>query len=631
MDEWKHLEELEEVNEYDDEALDSQKKRLLLVSGILFCFVALILFRFWSLQIHKGAEYSKRADTNRVRVREVVAPRGNILDRKGRELVTNRPSFNVVLVREDSNDIDELLRKLSRIVDEDISVFWKRIREAEKRPRHIPVRLKEDVDWKTLAYLENHNQELPGIRIEVLPARVYHFGDMASHTIGYLGEISRRELEKQDTSVYRGGDLVGKMGLESLREADLRGEKGLSFSEVNARGFEQQLLKSIEPLPGNEIHLTIDSDLQRVAEEVMMSADKSGAVVAMEVKTGRLLALVSTPPLHLEDFVGGISHAKWQDLLDNPRHPFVHKAVQGSYPPASTYKLITALAGLAKGVIDENTVIYCPGYYVFGNRRYRCWKHSGHGAVSLQRALSESCDVYFYQVGQRVGVDTLADYARKFGLGEPTGVELEHEKSGLVPTKKWKKERDGVRWQDGETLSVAIGQSYNQTTPLQICQLTAMLANGGKRYLPQLIEQVVNPDGEVIGQFKPVLVDELNEDPRYLQLIRQGMVEVIQGKQGTGRIVRIEGLTMGGKTGTAQVVRVAQYKDMKEEDIPYQFRDHAWFTAYAPAEDPEIAVTVLVEHGLHGSSGAGPVAKAVMQQYFGERLPPIIPVAERKK
>ena len=631
MDEWKHLEELEEVNEYDDEALDSQKKRLLLVSGILFCFVALILFRFWSLQIHKGAEYSKRADTNRVRVREVVAPRGNILDRKGRELVTNRPSFNVVLVREDSNDIDELLRKLSRIVDEDISVFWKRIREAEKRPRHIPVRLKEDVDWKTLAYLENHNQELPGIRIEVLPARVYHFGDMASHTIGYLGEISRRELEKQDTSVYRGGDLVGKMGLESLREADLRGEKGLSFSEVNARGFEQQLLKSIEPLPGNEIHLTIDSDLQRVAEEVMMSADKSGAVVAMEVKTGRLLALVSTPPLHLEDFVGGISHAKWQDLLDNPRHPFVHKAVQGSYPPASTYKLITALAGLAKGVIDENTVIYCPGYYVFGNRRYRCWKHSGHGAVSLQRALSESCDVYFYQVGQRVGVDTLADYARKFGLGEPTGVELEHEKSGLVPTKKWKKERDGVRWQDGETLSVAIGQSYNQTTPLQICQLTAMLANGGKRYLPQLIEQVVNPDGEVIGQFKPVLVDELAEDPHYLQLIRQGMVEVIQGKQGTGRIVRIEGLTMGGKTGTAQVVRVAQYKDMKEEDIPYQFRDHAWFTAYAPAEDPEIAVTVLVEHGLHGSSGAGPVAKAVMQQYFGERLPPIIPVAERKK
>ena len=631
MDEWKHLEELEEVNEYDDEALDSQKKRLLLVSGILFCFVALILFRFWSLQIHKGAEYSKRADTNRVRVREVVAPRGNILDRKGRELVTNRPSFNVVLVREDSNDIDELLRKLSRIVDEDISVFWKRIREAEKRPRHIPVRLKEDVDWKTLAYLENHNQELPGIRIEVLPARVYHFGDMASHTIGYLGEISRRELEKQDTSVYRGGDLVGKMGLESLREADLRGEKGLSFSEVNARGFEQQLLKSIEPLPGNEIHLTIDSDLQRVAEEVMMSADKSGAVVAMEVKTGRLLALVSTPPLHLEDFVGGISHAKWQDLLDNPRHPFVHKAVQGSYPPASTYKLITALAGLAKGVIDENTVIYCPGYYVFGNRRYRCWKHSGHGAVSLQRALSESCDVYFYQVGQRVGVDTLADYARKFGLGEPTGVELEHEKSGLVPTKKWKKERDGVRWQDGETLSVAIGQSYNQTTPLQICQLTAMLANGGKRYLPQLIEQVVNPDGEVIGQFKPVLVDELAEDPHYLQLIRQGMVEVIQGKQGTGRIVRIEGLTMGGKTGTAQVVRVAQYKDMKEEDIPYQFRDHAWFTAYAPAEDPEIAVTVLVEHGLHGSSGAGPVAKAVMQQYFGERLPPVIPVAERKK
>ncbi len=620
LDKWKRYEVLVEVNEYDDEALDVQKKRLLGVSGVLLCFVLLILFRFWTLQIHKGAEYSQRADTNRVRIQQVVAPRGNIVDRNGREMVTNRPSFNVVLVREDSNDIDELLKKLSRVLDEDITVFWNRIREAEKRPKHIPICLKEDVDWKTLAYLENHNQEFPGIRIETLPARVYHYGDMASHTIGYLGEISRSELENQDVKVYRGGDLVGKMGLESLFETDLRGEKGLSFSEVNARGFEQQLLKSIEPLPGNEIYLTLDSDLQRIAEEVMMSGDKAGAVVAMEVKTGRLLALASTPPLHLEDFVGGISHAKWQALLDNPRHPFIHKAVQGLYPPASTYKIVTALAGLAKGVIDENTIIYCPGYYVYGNRRYRCWKHSGHGAVDLNRALGESCDVYFYQVGQRLGVDTLAEYARKFGLGERTGVALEHEKSGLVPTKKWKNERDGVRWQNGETLSVAIGQSYNLTTPLQIAQMTAILANGGKRYLPQLIERVVNPAGEVMQQFEPILVDELNEEPYHLDLIRRALVEVVHGKLGTGRIARIEGLIMGAKTGTAQVVKVAQYKGLKDEDIPYLFRDHAWFTAYAPAEDPEIVVTVLVEHGLHGGSGAGPLAKAVLEQYFAERL-----------
>ncbi|MBC8207686.1 MAG: penicillin-binding protein 2 [Desulfobulbaceae bacterium] len=620
MDKWKRFKEVGQVNEYDDEALDAQKKRLLVVSGVLLGFVGLILFRFWFLQIHKGVEYSKRADTNRVRIQEVVAPRGNILDRKGRELVTNRPSFNVVLVREDSNDIDELLKKLSRVVDEDISVFWKRIREAENRPRYIPIRLKEDVDWETLAYLENHNHEFPGIRIEALPSRVYHYGDMAAHTIGYLGEISRRELEKQDASVYRGGDLVGKMGLESLRESDLRGEKGLKFSEVNARGFEQQLLKSIEPLPGNEIHLTLDSELQRVAEGVMMDSDKAGAVVVMEVKTGRLLVLASTPPLHLEDFVGGISHAKWQALLDNPRHPFMHKAIQGQYPPASTYKMVTALAGLAAGVIDEETVIYCPGYYVFGNRRYRCWKHSGHGAVDLKGALAQSCDVYFYQVGQRVGVDVLAEYARKFGLGERTGVEMEHEKAGLVPTKKWKKERDGVRWQDGETLSVAIGQSFNLVTPLQICQLTATLANGGKRYLPQLVERVVDPDGQVLSEFEPVLVGELNEKESHMELIRQGLIEVVHGQHGTGRIARIEGLTMAGKTGTAQVVRVAQYKDLKEEDIPYKYRDHAWFTAYAPAEDPEIAVTVLVEHGLHGSSGAGPVAKAILEQYVSERL-----------
>ncbi len=627
---WSGYKNLEELNEHDDAALDSLKRRLVAVGVLILCFALLIFSRLWFLQIHKGEEYKNRADNNRVRMSDIVAPRGSIVDRNGREMVTNRPFFNVVLVRADSNDVDKLLKKLASALDVDISLLWEKIREVEHKPRHIPIRLLEDVDWETLAYVENHNQEFPGIRIETIPARVYHYGDLAAHAIGYLGEISRKELESRDPDLYGGGDLVGKMGLERLREKDLRGEKGTNYTEVNAKGFEQQLLKDVEPLPGNDIQLTLDAELQKVAEDLMSAGEKAGAVVAMEVKTGRMLVLASNPVLPLEHFVGGISHKNWKALLDNPKHPLINKVVQAMYPPGSTYKMITAMAGLATGVIDRDTVLYCPGHYSFGNRRYHCWKRSGHGAVNLKRAVSESCDVYFYQVGLRVGVDKLAEFANKFGLGHKSGVELEHEKNGLTPTKEWKKKKRGRKWQDGETLSIAIGQGFNLVTPLQICLMTATIANGGKQYLPQLIEKVTDPDGKVLEQFEPVMVDELKGQKTHLDDIREGMVEVVQGKRGTARKVRIEGLTIGGKTGTAQVVRLAQYKHLKEEDIPYKYRDHAWFTCYAPAEDPEIAVTVLVEHGLHGGSGAGPVARAVLAEYFEERLAQAREEADKK-
>ena len=618
---WSGYKNLEEISESDDTNLNSLKRRILYAGVILLCFAMLIFGRLWFLQIHKGDEYRDRAENNRVRLREIAAPRGNILDTKGRKMVTNRPSFNVVLVREDSNDVDELIKQLASTLDLDISMLWEKLRAAEGKPRHIPVRLLEDVDWETLAYVENHNQEFPGVRIETIPARVYHYGNLAAHAIGYLGEISRKELEARDPEVYTGGDLIGKMGLERLREKDLRGEKGSSSSEVNARGFEQQLLKNVEPLPGNDIQLTLDAELQKVAEDLMDAGDKAGAVVAMEVKTGRMLVLASNPVLPLDQFAGGISHKNWNALLENTKHPLINKAVQAMYPPGSTYKMITAMAGLATGAIDKDTVLYCPGHYYFGKRRYHCWKRGGHGAVNLKRAISESCDVYFYQVGLRVGVDKLAEFANKFGLGHKSGIEMEHEKSGLTPTKEWKKKKYNQKWHEGETLSVAIGQGFNLVTPLQICLMTATIANGGKQYLPQIIEKVTDPEGKILEQFEPVVVlDELQGEQRFLTLIRTGMEEVVQGRRGTARKVRIKGLTIGGKTGTAQVVRLKQYKHLKEEDIPYKFRDHAWFTCYAPAEDPEIAVTVLVEHGLHGGSGAGPVARAMLEAYFGERL-----------
>ena len=616
--------DIEDIEERDDAALDLLKKRLLAATVVILFFFAVIVLRLWSLQITNGEEFEKRAYGNRVRVRQLAPPRGHILDRFGREIVTNRPSFNVVLIQEDSHDLGDVLKRLAPILKMEVSELWEKVREVAGRPRYVPVRLKEDIDWQTLAYLENHNHEFSGIRTEVQPVRVYHYDDLAANIIGYLGSISKKELEVVDRTIYNGGDIIGKRGLERLREEDLRGEKGHSYSEVDAKGFEQRLLKAVEPLPGREIRLTLDVDLQQIAESYMAAGEKAGAVVAMDVNTGKLLAAVSAPTIHINDFIGGISSENWQALLDNPKHPLINKVAQGTYPPGSTYKMVTALAGLAKGVISPDSVFYCPGRYRFGNRTYRCWKHSGHGSVNLIQAIGQSCDVYFYQVGQRVGVDSLAEFAHKLGLGEKTGVEMEYERSGLAPTMKWKMENRQAKWQEGETLSVAIGQGFNLVSPLQLCVMTAALANGGKVYRPQLVEQVVDPEGRVVETFKPELVHEIAGYERFFNSIRQGMVEVVHGKRGTARKVAIDGLRIAGKTGTAQVVKLAQYRGLKEEDIPYKYRDHAWFTAYAPAENPEIAVTVLVEHGLHGGSGAGPIARAVLNQYFGGRLNQIV-------
>ena len=615
------IEDIEEITEHDEEAVNMLKRRAMVAVGIVILFLLIIISRFWYLQINLGEHYRDLSENNRVRIRSVPPPRGHIFDKYGREIVTNRPSFNVSLIREDSFDIQDVLKRLSVVLDEDIEELWERIRKGAGTPRHLPITLKEDVDWETLAYLENNKYKFSGIRIEVQPVRIYHYGDLGANIIGYTGSISPKELEADKEGVYEGGDLIGKRGLERIREADLRGDKGSSSTEVNARGFEQQQLKHQDPLPGRDIHLTIDVELQQAAEQYLAISDKAGAVVALEVDTGRVLAAVSSPTIHLEDFIGGISLKNWNALLENKRNPLLNKAVQGVYPPGSTYKIVTALAGLSEGVITENTTFYCPGHYYFGRRLYRCWKHSGHGTVDIRRALTESCDVFFYQVGQRLGVDRLAAYAKKLGLGTRSGIELEHEKAGIVPTKDWKRKRFKEKWHEGETLSVAIGQGFNNMTPLQICLMTAAIANGGRIYQPQIVEMVKTTDGEIIERLTPKLLSELpSRDKSYLHIVKDGLLGVVQGKRGTARNVRIEGLTVAGKTGTAQVVRLAQYKGLKEQDIPYKFRDHAWFTCYAPADNPKIAVTVLVEHGLHGGSGAGPIARVLLKKYFEQYL-----------
>jgi len=605
---------VEKIHKIDEEELIILKKRVDIATAVIIVFIALLIARLWFLQIKKGEEYVKLSENNRIRIQQIQAPRGNILDRFGRVIITNRPYFNLVWTKEDAPNPDEVIKRLAKILNEDISNLLTCIREASGQPRYMPILLKEDIDWKTLVYIENHHFDLPGVRVEAVPSRDYLYGNMASHLIGYLGQISKEELENQKNSKYQGGDLIGKMGIEKLFGKELRGEKGYRYLEVDVLGFEQQILQHQDPLPGNDLQLTIDIDLQQTAEKAMEGV--GGAVVAMDVNTGKLLALASAPPLNLEAFVGGISTKVWQEHLNDPLHPLIDKTIHGQYPPGSTYKIITALAGLGEKIINPQTVFYCNGGLNIYNRRYGCWKSAGHGAISLQRALSESCDVYFYQVGQRVGVDRLAAYAESLGLGQKTGIDLENEKPGLTPTSAWKKKKKNEPWQDGETLSVAIGQGFNLATPLQICLMTAALVNGGKLYKPQIIEAIKDPEGATLEKIQPDLLGSVYGSAQDRNLIIKGLIDAVNTRHGTAGNAKMSTITVGGKTGTAQVVRMAKFRSIPESQLPRHYKDHAWFTCFAPAEKPEIVVTVLVEHSGHGGSVAAPIAKQVLEEYF---------------
>ena len=605
------------IDKIDEAELHLLKKRVDVATVLIISFIALLIARLWFLQIHKGEEYSHMSEMNRVRVHDLAAPRGLLLDRKGRVIVGNRPCFNVVWMREDAPNPEEVLKQLAKILDTDISFLLDRVREGSDFPPYVPVRLKEDIDWKSLVYLENHRFQLPGIRIEVLPTREYVKADFASHLIGYLGEVSRKELQSNLYAGGQGGDLVGKTGVEKRQDGVLRGEKGKNYVEVDVHGFEQKQLRVQESLPGNDIVLTVDMNLQKVAEAGMDG--RAGAVVAMEVNSGRVLVLTSSPTLNLQHWAGGISNENWQKLLSNPLKPLINKPLQGLYAPGSTYKIITAQAALAEGVVDSDTVFYCSGSHSFGDRRYGCWKRGGHGAVNLKKALAESCDIYFYIVGERLGIDRLAEYAKSFGLGAETGIDLESEKGGLVPSSAWKKRVYNEAWQEGETLSVAIGQGFNTVTPLQICRMTAALVNGGILYRPQYVEMVKDPDGNIAKQFSAVEQGRVKGAKQWLRLVENGLVAAVNNKHGTGEKAKLEEVIVGGKTGTAQVVRLVHFRGVPDDEIPYKYRDHAWFTCFAPADNPEIAVTVLVEHGGHGGSTAAPIAKKILEQYFADK------------
>jgi penicillin-binding protein 2 len=598
-------------------SVDSEwfRQRLTMLMVVVSLVAMVLVLRLFYLQVVKGQEFRRLSLNNSIRLQSIDAPRGFVFDRHGTLLVDNRPSFDLYISLKDARPLDETLKRLAPHTGMPLDVLSVKVEAVRGVQAFKPVLIERDIGRDALAMVESHRYDLPGIDVQIRRLRNYIFPNFAAHLLGYIGEVNATELKRRENAELRMGDQIGKFGVEKSMERYLRGERGGRQVEVNANGQIVRVLHTVHARSGHNIYLTIDRAVQKRAEELLVG--EAGAVVAVDPANGEILALASSPSFDQNDFITGLSIEKWRALIENPDRPLNNKAIQGEYPPASTYKIITAMAGLQEGVITPDETIFCPGHYRFGNRTYRCWRRGGHGPVNLVQAVAQSCDVYFYQVGQRLGIDRLAFYASSAGLGKRTGIALDHESRGLVPTAAWKKKTKGVAWQEGETLSVAIGQGFNLATPLQMAMFTAAVANGGNRYQPRLVKQIAIPDAATSGERPPQLVGRLPVSDLNLGLVKQGMWEVVQGERGTARIARLKQIEISGKTGTAQVVSLDTIEKGAEGQDERRFKDHAWFIAYAPSVEPRIAIAVIVEHGEHGSSAAAPIARELVRTYLG--------------
>jgi len=593
-------------------------KAFLVANIVIIVAFSLIFSRLWYLQILNGEYFKGLSENNRIRIQEIAAPRGTLFDQNGVPLVDSFPSFDVSLYRQDVPDMEVLIPRLSRVLSLDPQKLRARLEGARGIPPHQPLKIKTDIPREVLAAVETRRLDLPGVVVDVVIRRNYPHKNLASHLIGYLGEINQQEMEMEEFVNHKLGYLVGKYGVEQKFEFELMGENGGRQIEVNAMGQKIRVLGQVEPNPGNNVHLTLDLEIQKAAEEAM--AGKRGAVVVMNPQNGDILAMVSKPDFDPNLFARGISSENWKSIVDNPAHPLQNRATQGQYPPGSIFKILVAMAGLEEKMITPETLFQCSGVYPFGNREYQCWKKEGHGQVNLRRAIVESCDVYFYQLGMRLGVNRIAKYASAAGLGSPTGFPLGREKPGLVPTSAWKMKRFGVPWQGGENLSIAIGQGYNLATPLQIACTLSALFNGGKYYQPRIAQSIRAPHGEVLQEYPPLVLRNIPISPETIEFVREALWGVVNSPGGTGGRARVEGFNVAGKTGTSQIV---QRKEGKPEPTSPELQDHAWFACFAPAFNPEIVVAVLVEHGGGGGAAAAPVAKQVLERYHqrGKKAP----------
>ena len=588
-------------------------QRLSVFLTIVIAIFVVLIARLLFLQVIEGRELRRLSEINSIRLKSVDAPRGLIYDSHDRLMADNRPSYDLSIIVKDAHPLGQTIEKLSKYTGFDPAQFWEQLEKAKGTHAYKPVLLKADIGRDSLAAIEVNRWDLPGIVVDVSPRRDYIFSPSAAHVLGYMGEIGVEELKQETYSDYHTGEFIGKYGIERAREKWLRGKRGGQQVEVNATGQVVRVLNTVDATPGNNIVLSIDQSLQLTAEKLL--ADWAGAAVAVDPSNGQILAMASSPSFDQNAFISGLSHDAWKELISDPLHPLENKAIQAEYPPASTYKIIAAAAGLEEGIIDEQTSHFCPGFLRFGNRTYRCWKKWGHGDVDILKALSESCDVYFYKVGQELGVDRLAWYARAFGLGEPTGVDLKHEAGGLIPTAQWKKKRTGVPWQKGETLSVVIGQGFDLATPLQMAMVAAAVGNGGARYRPKIVKTIRTADGKITYESTPEIVGRIPISENTLKIVQEGLFKAVNDRHGTAWRSRLDGVVMCGKTGTAQVVgRRENVADGDDESEP--IKDHAWFVGYAPRDAPRIAVAVIVEHGEHGSSAAAPVVAEMIRFYL---------------
>lgn len=593
---------------------------------IAICF-GILFARLWYLQIYRGEVFYQFSIKNSLRKEVLRAPRGFIFDRRGELLVDNENRYDIMVTPQYLDNKEETLQKLSEIISMPIESIEKALLKFSTQAKYRPVRIMKNGTIEQVALIETQNNSLPGVSVEPFMSRRYRDGESGAHILGYIAEMNQSQLPKysqRDGIQYVLGDFIGQFGVEEVADKTLRGENGIEFVEVDARGRKTKFMndynlfpgvEDIEDKPGNHIYLTIDRDLQNIAQEALKGS--VGSVVAMDVKTGELLTMVSSPTFDPSAFSKGLTHEYWNSLLNDPNKPLWSRTSQEHYSPGSTFKAITALALLEEGLINANTTINCSGSFYFGNRKYHCWKKGGHGNLNVVGAMRESCNVFFQKMMAEFDIDILAKYARTFGFGAKTGVNLPREAVGLIPTKDWKLKRNHIPWQQGETLSCAIGQSYILTSMLQLAVAYAAIANGGKVLRPQIISKVYDNKKHLIQDFEPVVMNQVEVTQENLNVVGEGLKDVMNDSRGTGYSYSDKSLNIAGKTGTSQVVGFHSSDIYTTcENHVYEKRHHGVLVGYAPYENPKIVVSVLVEHGCHGSSAGIPILNKIVKKYL---------------
>ena len=606
--------------------------RVILAAVVSLLLIGIVVARLVQLQVIDHEVFAEKSQGNRVRIEAVPPIRGLVYDREGRVLAENLPAYQLELIPEQVEDIDDTLKRLAAIgliAEEDIAGFKELSRSG---PRFKPVTLRITLTEEEIANFAIQRPRFPGVDFQPRLVRHYPNGTAVAHAVGYVGAVSADDLRRLEPARYAGSSHTGKTGVEAGYESNLHGDAGFRHLVTNARGRQvpgdsSELLGTLPadqaPEPGSNVFLSIDLDLQRVAAKALEG--RRGALVAIDPWSGEILALVSAPSFDPNLFAVGMTTAQYAELQDNPDRPLFNRAVRGTYPPGSTIKPILALAALETGATNLSRRTFCVGYFMLPNstHRYRDWKPEGHGPVDLHDAITQSCDVYFYEISGAIGIDNMHDYFGRFGLGRPTGIDIGGESGGLVPSRDWKraafKNRDDQRWYDGETVIASIGQGYMLATPLQLASAAATIATRGVRYKPHLVAAIENPlNGERTLISPERLPDVSISNEFYWDSVIGAMHDVMQGPRGTARAVGMGApYQMAGKSGTAQVVSIAQDAEYDEEEIEERMRDHALFIAFAPLDNPRIAVALIVENGSSGSGVAAPIAKAVIDEHLG--------------